>query len=168
MRTDSVMLASVAVEEIRELIGSKYGADNVPDQPRTYKTKSKNAQEAHEAIRPTSATRIPSSIKRYLSTDQAKHYYLIWKRTVACQMVHATIDTVAADLTCGAENNFRATGSTIAHPGFMAVYLEGKDDSKESDDQESFLPPLTEGRMVEPTDIIPGQHFTEPKSGRES
>lgn len=162
MRTDSVVLAGEAVAEIRELISSKYGTKNVPAQPRTYKTKSKNAQEAHEAIRPTSAARIPSSIKGYLSTDQAKLYDLIWKRTVACQMIHATIDTISVDLSCGKENNFRATGSTIADPGFMAVYLEGKDDSKESGDQERFLPPLQEGHVVDLLEIIAEQHFTEP------
>ncbi|MGR9099490.1 MAG: type I DNA topoisomerase, partial [Gammaproteobacteria bacterium] len=162
MRTDSVNLADDAVNEIRELIVKTYGAENAPDQPRHYKTKSKNAQEAHEAIRPTSALRLPSAVKSHLSVDQAKLYELIWKRTVACQMIHATINTVSVDLSCGAGNNFRATGSTIAKPGFMAVYLEGKDDNKESDDQESFLPPLEEGRPVVLNDIISGQHFTEP------
>jgi DNA topoisomerase-1 len=163
MRTDSVHLAGEAVTEIRELIAAKYGPENVPKEPKQYKTKSKNAQEAHEAIRPTLAQNIPSKIKKYLSTDQYKLYDLIWKRTVASQMVHATIDTVSVDLSCGNEKNlFRATGSTVAKPGFMAVYLEGKDDSKESDNQESFLPPLQEGRPVALNDIIAGQHFTEP------
>ncbi len=163
MRTDSVTLAAEAVTEIRELIATKYGAENVPKEPKQYKTKSKNAQEAHEAIRPTSAHHLPSKIKQYLSSDQYKLYDLIWKRTVSSQMIHATIDTVSVDLTCGSENNlFRATGSTIAKPGFMAVYLEGKDDSKENDNQESFLPSLQEGRPVTLNDIIAGQHFTEP------
>ncbi len=163
MRIDSVNLAAEAITEIRELIATKYGAENVPKEPKQYKTKSKNAQEAHEAIRPTSAHHLPSKIKKYLSSDQYKLYDLIWKRTVASQMVHATIDTVSVDLSCGSEkNSFRATGSTVAKPGFMAVYLEGKDDSKESDNQESFLPPLQEGRPVALNDIIAGQHFTEP------
>ena len=163
MRTDSVNLAAEAVTELRELIATKYGAENVPKEPKQYKTKSKNAQEAHEAIRPTSAHHLPSKIKQYLSSDQYKLYDLIWKRTVSSQMIHATIDTVSVDLTCGSENNlFRATGSTIAKPGFMAVYLEGKDDSKENDNQESFLPSLQEGRPVTLNDIIAGQHFTEP------
>ena len=163
MRTDSVHLASEAVEELRSLIGSKYGIDNVPKQPRQYKTKSKNAQEAHEAIRPTLAQQLPSQVKKFLNNDQYKLYDLIWKRTVASQMIHATINMVGVDLICGDEKNlFRATGSTIASPGFMAVYLEGKDDTKESDDKESFLPPLEEGRPVPLTDIIAGQHFTEP------
>jgi len=163
MRTDSVNLAAEAITEIRELIASKYGTENVPKEPRQYKTKSKNAQEAHEAIRPTSAHHLPSKIKQYLSSDQYKLYDLIWKRTVASQMVHATIDTVSVDLSCASENNlFRANGSTVAKPGFMAVYLEGKDDTKENDAQESFLPPLQEGRPVTLNDIIAGQHFTEP------
>ncbi len=163
MRTDSVNLADEALDEIRDLIKSKYGAENLPAQSRKYKTKAKNAQEAHEAIRPTSSKRLPSQLKKFLSIEQYKLYDLIWKRTVACQMVHATIDTVSVDLTCGSDKNlFRATGSTIAKPGFMAVYLEGKDDTKESDDKETFLPTLTEGRPVPLNDIIAGQHFTEP------
>lgn len=163
MRTDSVNLAEEAVQELRALIKDKYGADNVPPQPRQFTTKSKNAQEAHEAIRPTSAWRLPSEIEARLSAEQFKLYNLIWKRTVACQMTHATIDTVSVDLHCGgAANVFRATGSSIANPGFMSVYLEGKDDTKESDDQESFLPNLEEGRPVPLKDILAGQHFTEP------
>ncbi len=163
MRTDSVNLAAEAVDEIRALIVSKYGKENLPDQPRQYKTKSKNAQEAHEAIRPTSAQRLPSQLKQHLSSDQYKLYDLVWKRTVACQMVHATINTVSVDLSCGSDQNlFRATGSTIAKPGFMTVYLEGKDDGKENDDKETFLPTLEEGRPIPLNDIISGQHFTEP------
>ncbi len=163
MRTDSVNLAAEAITGIRDLIENKYGAENLPKQPRIYKTKSKNAQEAHEAIRPTSASRLPAELKHCLSIEQYKLYGLIWKRTIACQMIHATINTVAVDLSCGNEQNlFRATGSTIAKPGFMSVYLEGKDDGKESDDQESFLPVLTEGQPVPLQDIIAGQHFTEP------
>ncbi|WP_031434896.1 type I DNA topoisomerase [Methylomarinum vadi] len=163
MRTDSVNLADEAVAEIRELIVEKYGADNLPKEPRSFKTKSKNAQEAHEAIRPTSIRRLPEQVKERLSADQLKLYELIWKRTIACQMIHATLNLVAVDLHCGGpENVFRATGSTIAKPGFMAVYLEGRDDSKESDDKESFLPPMEEGRPVDLHDILAAQHFTEP------
>ena len=163
MRTDSVNLSVEAVEEMRVLIAEKYGANNVPKEPRLFKTKSKNAQEAHEAIRPTSPRHLPNQIKDHLSIEQYKLYDLIWKRTIACQMIHATLNLVAVDLTCGdGKHSFRATGSTIATPGFMAVYLEGKDDSKESDDKESFLPPLEEGRPVLLNDIIAGQHFTEP------
>ncbi|WP_349431766.1 type I DNA topoisomerase [Methylomarinum sp. Ch1-1] len=163
MRTDSVNLAEEAISEIRELIAEKYGAENVPKDPRSFKTKSKNAQEAHEAIRPTSARRLPEQVKNRLSAEQFKLYDLIWKRTVACQMIHATLNLVAVDLNCGSDKNvFRATGSTIAKPGFMAVYLEGLDDNKESDDKESFLPPMEEGRPVDLNDIVAAQHFTEP------
>ncbi|NOR70926.1 MAG: type I DNA topoisomerase [Methylomarinum sp.] len=163
MRTDSVNLSEEALSQIRELIAEKYGKENVPKEPRSFKTKSKNAQEAHEAIRPTSVTKLPERIQNHLSADQFKLYQLIWKRTVACQMTHATLNQVSVDLSCGSKDNiFRATGSTIAKPGFMAVYLEGKDDSKENDDKESFLPPMEEGRPVPLNDIIATQHFTEP------
>ncbi len=163
MRTDSVNLSAEALVEIRELIAEKYGADNVPKQAREFKTKSKNAQEAHEAIRPTLIRNLPSEIKQYLSAEQFKLYDLIWKRTIACQMIHATLNLVAVDLACGSDKNmFRATGSTIATPGFMMVYLEGQDDTKEGDDKESFLPPLKEGRPVPLNEVIAGQHFTEP------
>jgi DNA topoisomerase-1 len=160
MRTDSVNLADEAVRELRELIESRFGKDNVPNQPPQYKTKSKNAQEAHEAIRPTSAFRLPEQVKAYLSADQYKLYTLIWKRTVACQMIHATISTVSIDLACGEKGVFRATGSTVVNPGFMSVYLEGKDDAAE--DEEGFLPPLQEGQWIDLLDVVPAQHFTEP------
>ena len=164
MRTDSVNLSVDAVQEIRALIAETYGADNVPSEPRIFKTKSKNAQEAHEAIRPTYPRYLPSQLKAHLSAEQFKLYDLIWKRSIACQMIHATLNLVAVDLTCGEDDKhvFRATGSSIAKPGFMAVYLEGKDDTKESDDKESFLPAMEEGRPVKLNDIIAGQHFTEP------
>ncbi len=163
MRTDSVNLSVDAVTEMRELIANKYGAENVPKQPHQYKTKSKNAQEAHEAIRPTTAQRLPTQIKAYLTDEQYKLYDLIWKRTIACQMIHASIDMMAVDFHCGSEQNvFRATGSVIIKQGFMAVYLEGQDDNKDSDDKESFLPPLTVGDSVPLTEIVADQHFTEP------
>jgi len=163
MRTDSVNLAEEAIEGIRQLIMDKYGADQVPKAPRSFKTKSKNAQEAHEAVRPTLAHQIPSDLKKFLSADQFKLYDLIWKRTIACQMIHATINTVSVDLNCGSEQHiFRATGSVIAKPGFMAVYLEGLDDSKESDDKETFLPAMKEGQSIPLDDIVTNQHFTEP------
>lgn len=164
MRTDSVNLADEALVEIRALIAEKYGADNVPKEPRRFKTKSKNAQEAHEAIRPTSAQRLPEQVKAFLSVEQYKLYDLIWKRTIACQMMHATLNQVAVDLHCGSDQNvFRATGSTVMHPGFMSVYLEGEDDSQEAgDDQDRLLPPMEEGRPVQLLDINANQHFTEP------
>lgn len=163
MRTDSVNLSADAVIAIRELIQSRYGKNEIPDEPRQYKTKTKNAQEAHEAIRPTNIELIPDDIKEYLSPEQYKLYDLIWKRTVASQMIHATMNTVSIDMTCGKNNTFRATGSTIAHPGFMAVYQEGHDDkAAETDDNEMILPPLKEGDIVDLAEIVPEQHFTEP------
>jgi DNA topoisomerase-1 len=162
MRTDSVNLAQEAVDEIRAYIKDKYGADNVPKDPRVFKTKSKNAQEAHEAIRPTSVNHEPVAIKSHLSKDQNRLYELIWKRTVACQMIHATMDTVAVDLEAGAGNIFRANGSTLVSPGFMAVYQESVDDSKGKDENERLLPPLKEGETVKLLKLLPEQHFTEP------
>lgn len=163
MRTDSVNLAAEAIAELRALIADKYGADNLPKEAREFKTKAKNAQEAHEAIRPTSAWRLPSDMQPYLSSEQFKLYELIWKRTVACQMLHATLDTIAIDLSCAEQQHqFRASGSSIAIPGFMTVYLEGKDDNAANDDQESFLPPLKEGQLVPLKEIAADQHFTEP------
>ena len=161
MRTDSVNLAAEAIEEIRNYISEKYGADQTPPEPRAYKTKSKNAQEAHEAIRPTSAYIEPMAIKGKLSADQFKLYSLIWKRTVACQMIHATLNTVSLDLQAG-DAIFRATGSTIDSPGFMSVYQESVDDAKKDDDEGRILPPLEEGDSVDLVKIRPEQHFTEP------
>ncbi len=163
MRTDSVNLAAEAVAEIRDYIRARYGADELPDHPRVYKTKAKNAQEAHEAIRPTAASRTPESLSRFLSKDQLRLYELIWKRAIASQMNPAIINTVAVDLACGEGNTFRATGSTIASPGFMQVYLEGQDEGgapQEAD--EAQLPPLKQGESVELRAIRPEQHFTEP------
>ncbi|WP_457665637.1 type I DNA topoisomerase [Thiolapillus sp.] len=162
MRTDSVTLANEAVDEIRGYIADKYGKDQVPDKPRVFKTKSKNAQEAHEAIRPTSILYHPKDLTKYLSKEQARLYDLIWKRTLASQMVHATLHTVAADLAAGEGNIFRANGSTIVNPGFMAVYQEGQDDKKTKDSDEKMLPPLKEGEQVDLLAIRPEQHFTEP------
>ncbi|MFW5909715.1 MAG: type I DNA topoisomerase [Thiohalospira sp.] len=163
MRTDSVNLADEAVGELRDVIGQRYGKDKVPAQPRSFKTKSKNAQEAHEAIRPTSAERAPDTLQG-LTRDQQRLYDLIWKRAVASQMTHATINTVAVDLVPAGEpgHTFRATGSTIEDPGFMAVYREGRDDGGEDKDAERILPPLTEGETVTLDAVRPEQHFTEP------
>ena len=161
MRTDSVSLANEAVEELRGFIAEKYGVVAVPKAPQVYKTKSKNAQEAHEAVRPTSISRTPESLKSYLPADQHKLYTLIWQRTLASQMVHATMNTVAVDLGCGAGNTFRANGSTVVNPGFMSVYLEGQDDSK-SDKDERLLPVMEVGDVVDLKAVRPEQHFTEP------
>jgi DNA topoisomerase-1 len=162
MRTDSVHLAGEAIAEIREYINERYGAANCPKEPRTFKTKSKNAQEAHEAIRPTSIKRHPEMVERSLTSDQIKLYSLIWKRTLACQMAEALIDTVAVDLSCGAGNLFRANGSTVTFPGFLTVYEEGRDDSKDDDQQAVLLPTLTIGDKINLLAIDANQHFTEP------
>jgi DNA topoisomerase-1 len=161
MRTDSVTLAQEAVQEIRGFIDTHFGARALPSAPRVYKTKAKNAQEAHEAIRPTSIERVPDNMRAHLSSDQMKLYQLIWQRTLACQMKHATIDTVAIDLACGPQHSFRATGSTVADPGFLAVYEEGVDDRK-GDEDNRRLPLLAVGDQVALKAIRPEQHFTEP------
>lgn len=161
MRTDSVSLANEAVFSIRDYITQHYGQDALPEPPRMFKTKSKNAQEAHEAIRPTDINHRPDSIRMHLSDEQYKLYNLIWKRTLACQMIHATIHTVAVDFLCGEGAKFRATGSTIAKPGFMRVYQESQDDSKKKE-EEKLLPPLEVGDSVKLIEIKGLQHFTEP------
>jgi DNA topoisomerase-1 len=161
MRTDSVNLAQEAVDELRGFIAERYGKDKLPHHPPVYKTKSKNAQEAHEAIRPTSVRHAPEDIKGHLSAEQLKLYELIWKRTIACQMIHATIDTVSVDFGCGVGNIFRATGSTVVDPGYMAVYQEGEDDAK-GDGGDTLLPPLKPGDTCLLNDIRADQHFTEP------
>jgi len=165
MRTDSVTLAETAVEEIRDVIAERYGAKNVPEEPRTFKTKAKNAQEAHEAIRPTSVTRTPDSLKGKLDDDQLRLYTLIWQRTMACQMVPAVFDTVALEFAAGPDSpdghRFRANGSVLVEPGFMAVYQEGKDDSKD-DDGDRLLPEIAEGDVIDMDELRPEQHFTEP------
>ena len=165
MRTDSVTLAEVAVTEIRELIAERYGAENVPESPRTFKTKTKNAQEAHEAIRPTSVAHTPESLKDALDEDQYRLYSLIWKRTMACQMVPAVFDTVAIDLAAGDPDEghrFRANGSVLVEPGFMAVYKEGRDDAVSDDDGDRLLPEVIEGDVISLDELRPEQHFTEP------
>ena len=164
MRTDSVTLADVAVAEIRDVIAERYGKNNVPEEPRVFKTKSKNAQEAHEAIRPTSVAHIPDEIRGSLDEDQYKLYSLIWKRTMACQMVPAIFDTVAIEMAAGDPelgHRMRANGSVLVEPGFMAVYQEGKDDSKD-DDGDRLLPEISEGDTIKLEELRPEQHFTEP------
>jgi len=164
MRTDSVTLADVAVQEIRDVIAERYGKQNVPEEPRKFKNKSKNAQEAHEAVRPTTVTHVPDQIKGSLDDDQYKLYSLIWKRTMACQMVPAVFDTVAIEMAVGpddAGHRMRANGSVLVEPGFMAVYQEGKDDSKD-DDGDRLLPEIEEGDTIKLEELRPEQHFTEP------
>ena len=159
MRTDSVALARQAQTEIRNFILKQYGKENLPTAPRQYKTKAKNAQEAHEAIRPTSVRRTPESLTSVLDRNQLKLYQLIWQRTVASQMIHATIDTVAVDLPCGTGNTFRATGSTVAHPGFMLVYQEVRTNQQVEDKK---LPVLVKGDLVKLIEIAANKHLTEP------
>ena len=164
MRTDSVTLAGVAVDEIRDVIAERYGKHNVPDEPRQFKTKAKNAQEAHEAVRPTSVARHPDDFKGVLEDDQFRLYSLIWKRTMASQMVPAVFDTVAIDFTAGPREDghvFRANGSVLVEPGFIAVYQEGKDDAKD-DEGDRLLPDIEEGDVVNLDELRPEQHFTEP------
>ncbi|MBA4697197.1 MAG: type I DNA topoisomerase [Legionella sp.] len=169
MRTDSVHLANEAIAEIREFIQTQYGQENCPKTPRIFKTKSKNAQEAHEAIRPTSTQYPPDSIKAALTPDQLKLYTLVWKRTIASQMADALVDTVAVDFNCGEGNVLRANGSTVAFPGFLLLYEEGKDDVQkngkledESETATTALPVLNKGDIVPLLKMIADQHFTEP------
>jgi DNA topoisomerase-1 len=164
MRTDSVSLAGEAVEEIRALISERYGPENVPEEVPVYKTKAKNAQEAHEGIRPTGVMRTPDDLKDALEPDQLKLYTLIWKRTVASQMVPAIFNTVAIDLL--PENKpeaarLRANGSTLVKPGFIAVYQEGSDDVSD-DEADRTLPPLEENELLNLAEFNANQHFTDP------
>jgi len=163
MRTDSVNLAQEALLDIRQLITRDYGDSALPDKPNVYTTKSKNAQEAHEAIRPTSALRTPTQLAAFLSDEEYKLYELIWKRTIASQMIYATLNTTSVDLAAGTEHRFRATGTTVVIPGFLAVYEEGKDNKAvDEDDQGRKLPALNIGEQVPLQQIITEQHFTQP------
>ncbi len=163
MRTDSVSLSQDALAEIRDVIARDFGVQALPDKPNVYVTKSKNAQEAHEAVRPTSALRTPAQVARYLSDDERKLYDLIWKRAVACQMVPATLNTVSVDLAAGSQHSFRASGTTVVDPGFLAVYEEGKDQKNAEDDDEGRkLPPMKPGDSVPLDRIHADQHFTQP------
>ncbi len=163
MRTDSVSLSAEALAEIRDVIARDFGTQALPDKPNVYVTKSKNAQEAHEAVRPTSALRTPAQVARYLSDDERKLYDLIWKRAVACQMVPATLNTVSVDLAAGSQHSFRASGTTVVDPGFLAVYEEGKDQKNAEDDDEGRkLPPMRPGDSVPLDRIHADQHFTQP------
>jgi DNA topoisomerase I len=163
MRTDSTQISTDAITEIREVIVREFGRQALPEEPNVYKSKSKNAQEAHEAIRPTSAALTPKRVAAFLSPDHAKLYELIWKRTVACQMQHATMNTVSVDFPCGPDAAFRATGTTVIDPGFLAVYEEGRD-QKAADDEDDArkLPLMKVGEAVPLRDIVTDQHFTEP------
>jgi DNA topoisomerase-1 len=160
MRTDSVMLSNDALADIRAQIVDQFGPDYLPEKANFYKTKSKNAQEAHEAIRPTSARLVPEKIKASLSSDQFRLYELIWKRTLACQMTPAKMDTVAVEFDCGAKASFRANGSVITFPGFLAAYEVSTPESDKKN--ESRLPDMKEGDILKLEEIRSEQHFTEP------
>ena len=163
MRTDSTSISEEAIGELREVIVREYGRQSLPEQPNVYKSKSKNAQEAHEAIRPTSAALTPKRVAAFLSPDHARLYELIWKRTVASQMQHATLNTVSVDFPCGSDAAFRATGTTVVDPGFLAVYEEGRDQAgADEEDNARKLPAMKVGEAVPLRDILADQHFTEP------
>ena len=163
MRTDSTSMAGVALHGARDLIRAKFGPDYVPEQPRQFRSKAKNAQEAHEAIRPTGFERTPDSVGRYLNDDQRRLYELIWKRALASQMAHAVLDQVAVDIATATHDVvLRATGSVIAFDGFMKLYLEGRDDPGDDEDAEGRLPDVKEGEALERKDVRPEQHYTEP------
>ena len=171
MRTDSLNLAQEAIGQIRDVIVQLYGQAGLAEEPRIFKTKSKNAQEAHEAIRPTAAGVLPADIENKLESDQFRLYSLIWKRTVACQMAPAIFDTVTVEMLAGAETPatasdpqrtvLRANGSTLVKPGYISVYQEGLDDAVQ-DDSDHVLPPMKEGDRVKLVGVVPSQHFTEP------
>ncbi len=166
MRTDSTQVASTALEEVREYIQAKYGKDHLPAKPKVYTRAAKGAQEAHEAVRPTSIKRDPASLKDYLSGEQLNLYTLIWSRMLASQMEDARSEatTLNIDAVCkgtGAVYNFRASGSVLKFAGFRSVYMEGRDDSEETDDKNS-LPALAVGDALSCSKLDANQHFTEP------
>ncbi|MCK5914016.1 MAG: type I DNA topoisomerase, partial [Desulfuromusa sp.] len=161
MRTDSVALSDEVTSEAREVICQLYDKSYALEKPRVFRNKSKNAQEAHEAIRPTSVARTPAQMKQFLSSDQQRLYELIWKRTVASQMTQAIFDATRVDITAGERYTFRATGQVIRFPGFMALYIEGTDNG-DDEDKEGLLPPLSEGEKLNKEQLTPDQHFTQP------
>lgn len=166
MRTDSVTLAERALEEAREVISEAYGSDYLPEQPIRYKTKGKRAQEAHEAIRPTDLSRRPQDVKRYLDADQYRLYEMVWKRTIACQMVPAEFERTAVEIEVDAGGEtlgFAASGRRIVFPGFLRAYVEGSDDpDAQLGDQETLLPALELGQELEPLSVDAEGHSTKP------
>ncbi len=160
MRTDSVALSQVATAEAQEVITRLFGGEYALAKPRVYKSKAKNAQEAHEAIRPTSVANTPEKVKPHLTSDQYRLYHLIWTRMVASQMAAAILDATTVDIAAGERFLFRASGQVIRFPGFMKLYIEGSDEAEE--EREGTLPPLEEGEALERRDILPEQHFTQP------
>ncbi len=163
MRTDGVSMAGEAIGQARDLIGEDFGAKYLPDSPRVYKTKAKNAQEAHEAIRPTNIKRTPGALRNILPEEQFKLYELIWKRTVASQMEAAVLDQAAIDLAAQSGGTIlRATGSVIAFDGFLRLYQEGRDEQGDDEDKLRILPGVKEGESVSRQEVAAEQHFTQP------
>lgn len=165
MRTDSVNLSSEAIAATRAAIQERFGPRYLPQAPRIYKTKAKNAQEAHEAIRPTDPARLPQDVAHHLGGDERRLYELIWQRTVACQMAAALLDRVTVEIADAAGKvGLRATGQTVAFDGFLKLYQEGRDDRLADDDDESdrLLPGLNAGQKLRQNEVTPSQHFTEP------
>jgi DNA topoisomerase-1 len=160
MRTDSVRIANEAEGEVRKYIAEKFGKKFLPPVPVRYKKK-KQAQDAHEAIRPTSVLRAPDKLKTDLKGDEFKLYELIWKRFVACQMEAAVFDQTAVDIQAGAYL-LRANGSVIKFEGFLKLYVESPDESEPAEEKEGFLPPLSESEKLKFINVAPAQHFTEP------
>lgn len=161
MRTDSVTLAQEALQELRGYISDNFSSDYLPKAVPVYKNKSKNAQESHEAIRPTSIVRNPDTLRDHLTVDQFRLYEMIWKRTLASQMTPARFDTVSVDIRLGGDTTlFRANGQTLVFPGFIAVYQESTDDAEE--EESSKLPPLEEGESLPMDKLYGEQHFTQP------
>jgi DNA topoisomerase-1 len=163
MRTDGVQMAREAIAAIRDHVRATYGAPYVPAGPREYATRAKNAQEAHEAIRPTDVARTPESVARHLNPDQRRLYELIWKRAVASQMQSAELDQVTVEVTDDRGTRLRATGSTIAFDGFLRLYHEDTDDTEEADDDARMLPPMAERDPLDRRLVTATQHFTQPQ-----
>ncbi len=166
MRTDSVIVAETAVQEVRRVIAAKYGQEMLPERARAHKTKSRLAQEAHEAIRPTATQRDPESVRAYLDRDQFRLYELIWKRFVASQMASALFDDTTVDIEAASARRptymFRVTGSVLRFAGFLSVYLEGKEEGEAEDDKQRRLPELRVDEELDLLKLIPEQHFTQP------
>jgi DNA topoisomerase-1 len=160
MRTDSTRIAAEAQEEARRFIEERFGTNYLPDRPPQYRTKG-SAQDAHEAIRPTSIYRTPESVAEFMTNDQLRLYRLIWMRMVASQMAPAVFLVTTADIEANAYI-FRATGSVVVFDGFMAVYMEGRDTDEKTDEERDPLPPLTKGQNLDLLNLVPKQHFTEP------
>ncbi len=163
MRTDAVNLSNEAIFGARDLIKDQYGEKYLPPSPRTYKTKAKNAQEAHEAIRPTAVTRRPEEMAKYLDADQLKLYSLIWKRTVACQMESAVLDQVGVVIKSADQQTWlRASGSVLVFDGFLTLYQEGRDDASEDENGDKMLPDVQVGDALNLGPVEAEQHFTQP------